>query len=85
MAGNRPDLETRVAVALSRAHSFRVARDVAELMADLIGAASIYHKHPLERSVRDAITMSQHIAAQERMFEMIGELRLTGVSTMPLL
>ena len=54
-------------------------------MSDLIGASSIYARHPLERLVRDAITMSQHIAAQERMFEMVGELSLTGSSTMPLL
>jgi hypothetical protein len=36
-----PDLENRVAVALSRAHSFRGAREVAELMADLIGASTM--------------------------------------------
>jgi alkylation response protein AidB-like acyl-CoA dehydrogenase len=85
VAGAEPSIEIRVAVALSRAHSFRVARDVAESMSDLIGASSIYRTHPLERLVRDAITMSQHISAQERMFEMVGELSLTGSSTMPLL
>jgi alkylation response protein AidB-like acyl-CoA dehydrogenase len=84
-AGGEPGLDVRVAVALSRAHSFRVARAVAESMSDLVGASSVYRTHPLERLVRDAITMSQHIAAQERMYEMIGELRLTGRSTMPLL
>ena len=54
-------------------------------MSDLVGASSIYRNHPIERLVRDAITMSQHIAAQERMFEMLGELQLTGSSTMPLI
>jgi alkylation response protein AidB-like acyl-CoA dehydrogenase len=85
VAGNEPSLEIRVAVALSRAHAFRVARVVTEMMSDLIGASAIYTSHPLERLVRDAITMNQHIAAQERMFEMIGELSLTGTSTMPLI
>ena len=85
VAGNGPSLEIRVAVALSRAHAFRVARVVTEMMSDLIGASAIYTSHPLERLVRDAITMNQHIAAQERMFEMIGELSLTGSSTMPLI
>ena len=78
MPGDAPSLDVRVAVGLSRAHAFQVARDVAESMSDLIGASAIYNSHPLERLVRDAITMSQHIAAQERMFEMIGELQLTG-------
>ncbi len=85
VAGQDLDVDIRIAVALSRAHSFQMARDVAESMSDLIGAASIYQNHPLERLVRDAITMSQHIATQERMYEMIGQLRLTGTSAMPLL
>jgi alkylation response protein AidB-like acyl-CoA dehydrogenase len=85
VAGQEPNLDLRVAIALSRANAFRMARTVAESMSDLVGASSIYRSHPLERLVRDAITMSQHIAAQERMYEMIGQLRLTGTSTMPLL
>jgi alkylation response protein AidB-like acyl-CoA dehydrogenase len=83
--GAEPSIDFRVAVALSRANAFRMARDVAGSMSDLIGASSIYRTHPLERLLRDAITMSRHIAAQERMYEMIGELRFTGRSTMPLL
>ena len=85
VAGDAPDLDTRVAVALSRAHAFQTARAVALAMADLVGASSVYRSHPVEPLVRDAITMSQHIAAQERMFEMVGQLRLTGQSTMPLI
>ena len=54
-------------------------------MSDLVGASAVYRSHPLERLVRDAITMSQHIAVQERMYEMLGQLQLTGTSTMPLL
>jgi hypothetical protein len=52
-------------------------------MSDLIGASSVYRHHPLERLQLDAITMS-HIAAQEHVYEMLGELHLTGTSTMPL-
>ena len=85
VAGDTPSIDVRVAVGLSRAHSFHVARDIAQAMSDLIGASSIYRNHPVERLVRDSITMSQHIAAQERMFEMLGQLQLTGTSTMPLI
>ncbi len=85
VAGDEPSIAVRVALGLSRAHSFRVAREVAESMSELIGASSIYRTHPLERLLRDAITMSRHIAAQERMYEFIGQLRLTGTSSTPLL
>jgi alkylation response protein AidB-like acyl-CoA dehydrogenase len=85
VGGHAPSIDVRVAVALSRAHAFRVAREIAAALSDLAGASAVYRNHPLERLLRDAITMNQHIAAQERMFEMIGELRLTGSSTMPLI
>ena len=62
-----------------------MARSIAESMSDLIGSGAIYLGHPLERLLRDAITMSQHIAVQERMYEMIGQLQLTGSTSMPLL
>ena len=85
LAGAAPSVDVRVAVALSRAHAFQIAREITTSMSDLVGASAIYRDHPLERLARDATTMSRHIAAQERMFEMIGELRLTGSSTMPLI
>ena len=85
VAGDEPSVDIRVALGLSRAHSFRVAREVAASMSELIGASAIYRTHPLERLLRDAITMSRHIAAQERMYEFIGQLRLTGASSTPLL
>jgi alkylation response protein AidB-like acyl-CoA dehydrogenase len=64
--------ETRLALALSHQHAFRTARDVAQLMVDTAGTAAIYASSPLDRLLRDAITMSQHVVAQERMLEVIG-------------
>jgi len=84
-AGDEPDLDVRVAVALSRSDALHAAREVALAMADLVGASSVYRSHPLEPLVRDALTMSQHLMAQERIFEMIGQLRLTGASPMPII
>jgi alkylation response protein AidB-like acyl-CoA dehydrogenase len=84
-AGEVPDRDVRVAVGLSRAHSFRVARDITIAMGDLVGGGSVYRSHPIEPLVRDAVTLCQHIVAQTRMFEMLGELRLTGRSVLPLL
>lgn len=83
-SGEPLGVDLRVAIGLSRAHAFGVARQVTRAMSDLVGASSIYQGHPLERLVRDALTMSQHIVAQERMFEVLGGLGLTGESTMPI-
>jgi alkylation response protein AidB-like acyl-CoA dehydrogenase len=83
--GDMPSHDTRVALALSRSNALRCARDVTREMCDLVGASSVYASHPLERLQRDAITLCQHIVAQERMYEMIGQLHLTGEGPLPIL
>lgn len=85
LAGDDPSLEVRTAVALARANSYDMALRVTRAMNDLIGASSIYRSHPLERLSRDAATVHQHVAVQERMYESIGQLRLTGSATFPLI
>ena len=72
--------ELRVALALSRIHAFRVAREVTQAMVDTAGTSAIYASSPLDRLMRDAITMSQHVVAQDRIAEMIGGL-LVGEET----
>lgn len=64
--------EARLALGLSRFHAFRVAREVVDLMVDTAGTSAIYASSPLDRLLRDAITMGQHVLAQERMLEMLG-------------
>lgn len=76
---------TRAQLALSRANAFQVAREVAELMVDTVGTQAIYRASPLDRLLRDAITMKQHIAAQDRMLEIVGGMLLGEPSTLPFL
>jgi alkylation response protein AidB-like acyl-CoA dehydrogenase len=76
---------TRAALSLSRANAFRMARDVAQLMVDVVGTQAIYRSSPLDRLLRDAITMNQHIVAQDRLLELIGGLLLGDAPTMPFL
>ena len=73
----------RVALGLSRVNVFRMARDVAQLMVDTAGSQAIYTSSPLDRLLRDAITMNQHIVAQERMLEILGGLALGADSPFP--
>jgi alkylation response protein AidB-like acyl-CoA dehydrogenase len=72
----RPSKETRLALASSRLLSFRNAREIAQLMVDTVGSSAIYRTSPLDRLLRDAITMCGHWTAQERTLEQIGGLAL---------
>ena len=73
----------RLALGLSRVNAFRSARDVAQLMVDTAGTQAIYATSPLDRLLRDAITMNQHIVAQDRMLEILGGLALGAESPFP--
>ena len=65
--------DTRRAMALSLSHSFRMARDVTQMMYDLIGPTAVFSsKTPLDRLLRDAITMSQHLLLSDSFLEMVG-------------
>jgi alkylation response protein AidB-like acyl-CoA dehydrogenase len=61
--------ELRLHVTMSRVQAFQMARDVAQLMIDTAGSSSIYASSPLDRLLRDAITVRTHAAVQERLLE----------------
>lgn len=84
-SGDMPSHEVRTAIILSRAHAFRAARSVTQLMCDTVGGSSIYTTNPLERLLRDVITINQHVVAQDRVLEMVGASLLTGSELMPVL
>jgi alkylation response protein AidB-like acyl-CoA dehydrogenase len=56
--------ELRLHLTLSRVDAFETARDVAQLMIDTAGWSSIYASSPLDRLLRDAITVRTHLAVQ---------------------
>lgn len=66
--------ELRLHIALSRVNAFQMARDVAQLMMDTAGSSAIYTSSPLDRLLRDAITVRTHIAVQDRLMEQIAAL-----------
>ncbi len=71
-------------MALSRVNAFRTAREVAQLMCDVAGSSSIYSTNPLDRLLRDAQTMNQHIMAQDAMLEHLGGVSLGEASPLPI-
>jgi indole-3-acetate monooxygenase len=65
--------DTRRAMALSLQYSFRSAREVAQSMYDLAGPTAVFStKTPLDRLLRDAITMSEHLLLSDSFLEMVG-------------
>jgi alkylation response protein AidB-like acyl-CoA dehydrogenase len=65
--------DNRRAMALSLTHAFRTARDIAQSMYDLAGPTAVFAtRTPLDRLLRDAITMSQHLLLADSFLEMVG-------------
>ena len=65
--------DTRRAMALSLSHAFRSAREIAQSMYDVVGPTAVFTaKSPLDRLLRDAITMSEHLLLSDSFLEMVG-------------
>jgi alkylation response protein AidB-like acyl-CoA dehydrogenase len=63
----------------------RTTRAITQLMFDTVGTTALYTKCPLDRLLRDAITISQHMMVQDGMLESIGAMMLGESSSFPLL
>ena len=77
--------ELRLHLTLSRMAAFDMARDVAQLMIDTAGSSSIYASSPLDRLLRDAITVRTHIGVQSRLMEMLAPLVVNEEPPIPFL
>lgn len=82
-AGERLSDQERVDLMLSRVQSFRVARDVALAMVQLAGTQAIYATSVLDRLLRDAVTINQHVVAGPIAMEAAGQLSLGQQPTGP--
>jgi alkylation response protein AidB-like acyl-CoA dehydrogenase len=56
-----PAVETKGRLALANVNCFRMAAEVTRELFDLIGANAVFEGQPLERLVRDALTLNQHM------------------------
>jgi alkylation response protein AidB-like acyl-CoA dehydrogenase len=78
--------ERRGRAALARQFAFEACREAVGLLYDTAGSAAVYtERTPLDRHLRDLITASQHVTAQVRLREWVGELRLGGQPAFPFL
>lgn len=78
--------ERRGRAALARQFAFEACREAVGLLYETAGSVAIYtERTPLDRHLRDLITASQHVTAQVRLREWVGELRLGGQPAFPFL
>lgn len=82
--GDYPSRRQRALLRLSAAHAFRTARDSVTNMVDVAGTSAIYASSPLQRQLRDLVTMNQHVIASARMVEACGQLLLGSEPGIPL-
>ncbi|MFE1442272.1 acyl-CoA dehydrogenase family protein [Streptomyces sp. NPDC058739] len=76
--------DERAALSLSRLHAFRTARSIVMKLYDLMQTAAIYKPSPLDRWLRDSMTMCQHVVAQDKILQSAGAYLLGSRPSFPL-
>jgi alkylation response protein AidB-like acyl-CoA dehydrogenase len=84
IAGDLPDDQLRARFRLSAMHACRSARQAVERLYDAAGSSAIYASNPLDRAMRDQLTISAHIIASTRNLEPAGRVRLGLPANAPL-
>jgi alkylation response protein AidB-like acyl-CoA dehydrogenase len=69
-------MQARRDVGLARIHAHRMAAEVAEMMFDAAGPAAVYASSPLDRLLRDAMTIKQHLLFNDGVLEELGAMAL---------
>jgi alkylation response protein AidB-like acyl-CoA dehydrogenase len=84
VSNHLPTAEGRAELYGASLHAVAVSRKCVMAMHAAAGTTALYVDCPLERSVRDLLTMEQHIAAQPLWFEDAGRVLLGYTPTNPL-
>ena len=77
-------LETKGRLALANVNACRMAADVTRDLFDLVGAHAIFEGQPLERLIRDAQTVKQHMIVSLPAIESYGAMMLGTEHPSPL-
>ncbi len=75
--------DERISTMLPRVNSFRAARSIVTKLYDLMATTAIYEPSPLDRWLRDATTMCQHVVAQDQIIQSAGAHLLGGTPLFP--
>jgi indole-3-acetate monooxygenase len=74
VAGRPPSNVQLARFTTAHAHIIGVCVDVVQLAYKAAGGTAVYAKGPLDRCLRDILTMNQHVAGSLRTYEMAGRL-----------
>jgi alkylation response protein AidB-like acyl-CoA dehydrogenase len=74
--------DERIAPGMTGWQAFRMAKSVLLRLCELVGAASIRSDDPLNRWMRDTVTMCQHLNAKDRVTQSAGAYLLGAKPTM---
>jgi alkylation response protein AidB-like acyl-CoA dehydrogenase len=74
LAGRQPSARQVALFTTAYPHVVGVCVDVVQLVYKAAGGAAVYQKGPLDRSLRDVLTMNQHVIGTLRTYEMAGRL-----------
>ena len=69
-------MQTRRDVGLARIHAHRTACEIVQLAFDTAGPAAVYASSPLDRLLRDAVTINQHLLFNDGVLEELGAMAL---------
>jgi alkylation response protein AidB-like acyl-CoA dehydrogenase len=75
-AGESPDEQLRARYRLSAMHACRSARMAVQLLYEAAGSSAIYATSPLDRALRDQMTIAAHLIASSRNLEPAGRVVL---------
>ena len=76
--GNQPSERQLALFTTAYPHVVGICVDVVQLVYKAAGGAAVYQKGPLDRCLRDVLTMNQHVIGTLRTYEMAGR-RLLGL------
>ena len=76
LAGRQPSERQVALFTAAYAHVVGVCVDVVQLVYKAAGGTAVYQKGPLDRCLRDVLTMNQHVIGTPRTYEMAGRLLL---------
>jgi alkylation response protein AidB-like acyl-CoA dehydrogenase len=76
LAGGQPSERQLALFTTAYAHVVGVCVDVVQLVYKAAGGTAVYQKGPLDRCLRDVVTMNQHVIGTSRTYEMAGRLLL---------
>jgi hypothetical protein len=77
LVAGAPLLETQLArFTTLNSHVIALCVEVVQLVFKASGGTAVYQKGPLDRCLRDMLTMNQHVVATLRTWEMSGRLLL---------